>query len=361
MAAQQAPPSLGFSRLEHRSGLSLIFLGTLKWKLAKPMLYPVPNDNTGHAPKFWNPIHLSWNSNIIYVFLGYEMGFIWLTTFQVWRNMFAFKGQIYFPYNWWGTAIINETVKHSTYRKHSTINIPTVPQSSSYCGIWHYKSTFELCKNSSSLILSSFFSHILSLKVKIKSLSLVWLFTTLWTVACQAPLGIHKNTGGGCHFLLQGIFPTQRSNSGLPHCRQFTVWDTRESHTEDLISTDHCVRSWNKYKNAWCLHSWLVFYKHKSLSDPGLETSLWWIVDLEGLERNTSDGLLRNLHFLNLAKPLNSRISLNPFSVCYFRTRLYLLGLAIYIEGGSKDSPQIWWLFTLLLPLPSLVPFSRPL
>ena len=24
----------------------------------------------------------------------------------------------------------------------------------------------------------------------------------------------------GCHFLLQGIFPTQGSNSGLPHCRQ---------------------------------------------------------------------------------------------------------------------------------------------
>jgi len=29
-----------------------------------------------------------------------------------------------------------------------------------------------------------------------------------------------KNTGVGCHFLLQGIFPTQVSNSGLPHCRQ---------------------------------------------------------------------------------------------------------------------------------------------
>ena len=29
-----------------------------------------------------------------------------------------------------------------------------------------------------------------------------------------------KNTGVGCHFLLQGIFPTQRSNPGLPHGRQ---------------------------------------------------------------------------------------------------------------------------------------------
>ena len=29
-----------------------------------------------------------------------------------------------------------------------------------------------------------------------------------------------KNTGVGCHALLQGIIPTQASNPGLPHCRQ---------------------------------------------------------------------------------------------------------------------------------------------
>ena len=29
-----------------------------------------------------------------------------------------------------------------------------------------------------------------------------------------------KNTGVCCHSLLQGIFPTQGSNPGLPHCRQ---------------------------------------------------------------------------------------------------------------------------------------------
>ena len=29
-----------------------------------------------------------------------------------------------------------------------------------------------------------------------------------------------KDTGVGCHFLFQGIFPTQGSNLGLPHCRQ---------------------------------------------------------------------------------------------------------------------------------------------
>ena len=29
-----------------------------------------------------------------------------------------------------------------------------------------------------------------------------------------------KNSGVGCPFLLQGIFPTQGSNLGLPHCRR---------------------------------------------------------------------------------------------------------------------------------------------
>ena len=29
-----------------------------------------------------------------------------------------------------------------------------------------------------------------------------------------------KNSGVGCHVLLQGIFPTQGSNPGLLHCKQ---------------------------------------------------------------------------------------------------------------------------------------------
>ena len=40
---------------------------------------------------------------------------------------------------------------------------------------------------------------------------------------------LDQNAGVGCHALLQGIFPTQGSNPGLPHCRRFfTSWATRE-------------------------------------------------------------------------------------------------------------------------------------
>ena len=49
-------------------------------------------------------------------------------------------------------------------------------------------------------------------------LSYVRLFATPWTVACQAPHPWEfpgKNTRVDCHFLLQGIFPTQGLNPCL--------------------------------------------------------------------------------------------------------------------------------------------------
>ena len=55
------------------------------------------------------------------------------------------------------------------------------------------------------------------------SLSHVSFFATPWTVASQAPLSMefsNKNTGMGCNFLLQWIFPDQGLNPLLPHCRQ---------------------------------------------------------------------------------------------------------------------------------------------
>ena len=60
-------------------------------------------------------------------------------------------------------------------------------------------------------------------KVKVESLSRVRLFATSWTATARLlrPWNFPgKSTGVGCHFLLQGIFPTQGSNPGLPHCRQ---------------------------------------------------------------------------------------------------------------------------------------------
>ena len=57
--------------------------------------------------------------------------------------------------------------------------------------------------------------------------SCVWLFGSLWTIAHLAPLSKEfspgKNTGVGCHALLQGIFPTQGPN---PCLLCFLDWQT---------------------------------------------------------------------------------------------------------------------------------------
>ena len=56
-------------------------------------------------------------------------------------------------------------------------------------------------------------------KRKWKSLSRVWLFATPWTI--YSPWNSPgQNTRVGSLSLLQGIFPTQVSNPGLPHCGQ---------------------------------------------------------------------------------------------------------------------------------------------
>ena len=75
-------------------------------------------------------------------------------------------------------------------------------------------------------------------------LSHVWLCAIPWTVACQL-LCPGKNTGVGCHALLQGIFPTQRLNPG----RFFTVWVTREVHeywmaSLSLLQSSSWRRNW---------------------------------------------------------------------------------------------------------------------
>ena len=68
------------------------------------------------------------------------------------------------------------------------------------------------------------FIHMCFNKVEVKLLSRARLFATPRIVACTKLLRPWdfqgKSTGVGCHFLLQGIFPTQGLNPGLSHCRQ---------------------------------------------------------------------------------------------------------------------------------------------
>ena len=63
-----------------------------------------------------------------------------------------------------------------------------------------------------------------------------------------------KNTGVGCHALLQGIVPTQGWNPGLPHCRWIPHWLSHQgSHwlyyscliSLSLVLYHYYLNSWN--------------------------------------------------------------------------------------------------------------------
>ena len=70
-------------------------------------------------------------------------------------------------------------------------------------------------------------------------LSTVWFFVTPSTVAHQSPLPWSfpgKNTGVDCHFLLQGIFPTQGQTPRLLSLLQWQAHSLPLRHLETLLT-----------------------------------------------------------------------------------------------------------------------------
>ena len=63
-----------------------------------------------------------------------------------------------------------------------------------------------------------------------------------------------KNTGVGCHALLQGIFPTQGSNPGLPHCRwilyHLSHWGSWSWSSSNTLAT--WCEELTHWKRPWC-------------------------------------------------------------------------------------------------------------
>ena len=82
-------------------------------------------------------------------------------------------------------------------------------------------------------------NHLRLSYVHAQLLSRLQLFTTLWTVAGKALLSTGfpgKNSAIGCHFLFQGIFPTQGSNLRLLFGRWILYcWATREAQPETSL------------------------------------------------------------------------------------------------------------------------------
>ena len=78
-----------------------------------------------------------------------------------------------------------------------------------------------------------------------------------------------KNTGVGCHFLLQGIFLTQGSNPGLLHCRKMLFPRTHKGSPRCLetmsvmkivsfqLPSGLWITLWRHIK---CISSWVHFH-----------------------------------------------------------------------------------------------------
>ena len=83
-----------------------------------------------------------------------------------------------------------------------------------------------------------------------QSLSRVSLFATSWTIARQAPLSLEflrQEYWSGLHFLFQGIFPTQRSDSSLLHLLPWQFASLLLSH----LGSPSCGNIEAEYFRGW--------------------------------------------------------------------------------------------------------------
>ena len=72
-----------------------------------------------------------------------------------------------------------------------------------------------------------------------------------------------KNTGVGCHALLQGIFPTQGLNPGLPHCRWILYQLSYQGSLFSIVAVSIYIPT-NSARGSPFLHTffnmWLIHY-----------------------------------------------------------------------------------------------------
>ena len=77
-----------------------------------------------------------------------------------------------------------------------------------------------------------------------------------------------QDTGVGCHFLLQGIFPIQRSNLGLPHCRGASF---------PQAPSFQCRRISMRVKLVFYSNLWWDIPGYFTPSSPSVLQSEWWL------------------------------------------------------------------------------------
>ena len=121
-----------------------------------------------------------------------------------------------------------------------------------------------------------------------KSLSHVRLFATQWTVAYQAPPSMGFSRQVGCHFLLQGIFPSRdRTPVSCIAGRRFNLWATREALKNYTVVTPKPQRlkekmfTFNSYHMSTA--DWQGLFFPESLKNPGWRKADWLVTSPSGM------------------------------------------------------------------------------
>ena len=109
---------------------------------------------------------------------------------------------------------------------------------------------------------------------------------TPWTVAHQAPLSVgfpSKNTGVGCHFLLQGFFLTQGSNSHLLHWQAGSLPLGHQGSPWHIINTHYFLALGRENKAHYSLLTQFYRACFFSLLDNSNYSGGMWLLDNWGI------------------------------------------------------------------------------
>ena len=123
-----------------------------------------------------------------------------------------------------------------------------------------------------------------------------------------------KNTGVGCHFLLQGIFPTQGTNLRPLHCRWILYhWATgKPAFTSNSLNPHNDLR---RQVPSPLFHRWGSWSTEK-LSCPRWQSQQLARLGLDSTQLNSSVQVLNPQYPL----PLSHRGQLSPSS-CFYRNK----------------------------------------
>ena len=140
-----------------------------------------------------------------------------------------------------------------------------------------------------------------------------------WTIGPLSMGFSSKNTGMGCHFLLQGIFLIQGLNQGLLHCRQILyIWATGNS--------------WSSHSVQLLSHIWLYETPQIAARQASLSITISWssrkLMSIESVMPSSHLILYRSLLLLPLIPP-SIRVFSNESILCMRWPKYWSFSLSV--------------------------------